>query len=189
MDNDRILNEAYRQIGLLIVLHNSMEVGLAILLADIAGLSGNGISVPIINTLDFARKCDLLKAFAEVFPQRKTELKKIAKLAEEVGRDRNRAAHSLIGINAAGEAVFMAMGGRRAIEPTGPEKLLKVSDIAKVAERAQDLNQRIQAEMQQFKSAHALRAAVAKVSDDPETAAKAMAAYAERAATAPDAPD
>jgi len=180
-DTDRQMAYAHQKLGELLVLHNTLEVGLSMLVASIAGLHKNGLSTTIINTLDFQRKCELLKAFGTVYPSEAPELRKIADLAKEIGAKRNQAAHSIIGYSPADGPVFVHMGGARAIEQKPDKPLFKVDDIRGLAVKAGDLHARVTALMKRFEQSHEFAAMIRAATADPSKAqdlANAIAAEA-----------
>lgn len=145
----------YDKLGQLIVLHNMLEVGLTFLLEAVAGIHGSGMSFPIVSALDYNRKCELLKKFADQFPNEKARIRKIADLAEKVGRGRNDAAHGVIG-QLDGRWVIHHMAGAKLLSQRNGARLLTVDELVGLSTAAADLIERIEALRKEFEEAHAV---------------------------------
>jgi hypothetical protein len=143
----------YDKLGQLIVLHNMLEMGLSMLLAAIAGTHNNGMILPIITTLDYNRKCELLKSFGSQFPTQRARIRKIADLAEKVGKGRNTAAHGVIGqLN--GVWVIHQMAGAKMMAQRSGAPLVTVDELARLATTAADLIEQMIAMQSEFEQAH-----------------------------------
>lgn len=164
---------AHQKLGELIVLHNALELGLSLLIASLAGFQGNGLAVPLINTLDFQRKCDLLRAFATLFPDQRPTLIRISKLAKDIGGKRNQAAHSMIAYGGDGP-VFIPFGGARAIENKPDQPRFTVKDIRLLASKAAQLQKLVTDLKDTFDQAHRA-SAVQRAMKDPNSLATEVA--------------
>lgn len=145
----------YDKLGQLIVLHNMLETGLALLLAAVVGVHNNGMTHPIITALDYNRKCELLKAFGAQFPNEKARIRKIADLAEKVGKGRNTAAHGVIGtLN--GVWVIHQMAGAKMVAQHNGAPLVTVEELVGLAKTAADLIEQMDALRGEFEKAYAV---------------------------------
>ncbi|MDR6624851.1 hypothetical protein [Caulobacter segnis] len=145
----------YDKLGQLIVLHNMLEVGLSMLLSAVAGVHGHGMSFPIISALDYNRKCELLKGFAGQFPNEKARIRKIADLAEKIGKGRNDAAHGVIGKTKEQGWVVHRMAGAKLLSQGKAAPLLTVQELVDLSTAAADLIERMEALRTEFEAAHA----------------------------------
>lgn len=146
----------YDKLGQLIVLHNMLEFGLSALLATLVGIHGNGMSFPIVTALDYNRKCELLKSFAAQFPNEKARIKKIAELAEKIGKGRNAAAHGVIGQTKEQGWVIHHMAGAKMVSQHYGAPLLTVDELVGLSTAAADLIERMDALRKEFEEAHAV---------------------------------
>lgn len=145
----------YDKLGQLIVLHNMLEAGLSMLLAAVAGVHGNGMSFPIVSALDYNRKCELLKSFAGQFPNEKARIRKIADLAEKIGKGRNAAAHGVIGRVDGVGWVILHMAGAKMLSQRNGTPLLTIDELVGLSTAAADLIERMDALRKEFEEAHA----------------------------------
>lgn len=172
----------YDRLGQLIVLHNMLEVVLSMLLVTAAGVRNFNVGLPVISSLDFARKCELLKSLSVEFPDKAAKMRRIANLAERIGKGRNNAAHGVIGQVEGLGWVIHHMSGAKSLRQRGGAPLLTVADLAKLSRTAADLVaelEKLRADLERVNAARetqhdlveALAAALAKTrgEDDAST--------------------
>lgn len=145
----------YDKLGQLIVLHNMLEVGLSMLLAAVVGVHGNGMSFPIVSAPDYSRKCELLKSFSGQFPNQKARIRKIADLAEKVGKGRNAAAHGVIGRVEGIGWVIHHMAGAKMVAQRSGAPLITVEDLTSLSKTAAELIERMDELRKEFEEFHA----------------------------------
>lgn len=106
------MNDAYRQIGVLISMHNSIEAGLAMLVATVGGFANSQDGVQAMGALGISQQGAMLKSFAEHYPTERDVLRQIVKKAEQAASVRNRAAHGVVGMGPEGAVIVSLVGSR-----------------------------------------------------------------------------
>lgn len=144
---------AYESLGRLVETAACFDMQITALLGAMTGIGEIGTHEMILHSIDFNRKCEIIKAMLGRFPDREpwSKVKPILKFGRTLIEKRNLAAHGVIGTHE-GQIIFFTVALPKVLHEDNERALLRANEIPPLVERASDRLDEIVGLVEQFES-------------------------------------